>query len=334
VAISNARAISKIERQRRESEQIEEIGRALSTSLDLGKVLDRIVEATRELAEADGAGVWLLNEDRRAEIVITSGDVALPVGTVVDPPPALIDRMRNGEPLVLWPGAVPDDMPAALLDVLQAESGMAVPLIADRELIGALSVSHLADRRYSTSEIRLLERFAFNAAVAVSNARLHERLRTLSLTDPLTSLPNRRHLDIFMQQEFAAAERGRDLTVVLFDLDDFKVYNDTEGHQAGDMILARFAKILVSETRAMNLTARYGGDEFICVLSDTDLEGGTRHRGRVTNAVRSDPAMGGVGVSAGLATYEAGMDSADDLIRAADEDLYRAKSRRTRSSAE
>lgn len=328
VAISNARAVSAIERQRRESERMEEIGRALSTSLDLGEVLERIVGAARELAEADGAGVWLLNDDGRAEIVITSGEVAMPVGTVVAPPAALVERMRSGEPLVIRPGAEPSDVPKTLLDALQAESGMAVPLIAERKLIGALSISHLADRAYSLPLIRLMERFAYNAAVAVSNARLHEQLRTLSLTDPLTALPNRRHLDIFMQKEFAAAERGRALTVILFDLNDFKVYNDTEGHQAGDMILVRFAEILDSQTRAMNLAARYGGDEFICVLSDTDRDGGTIHLGRVTDAVESDPEMRGVGVSAGMATYEEGMATAEDLIRTADEELYRAKARR------
>jgi diguanylate cyclase (GGDEF)-like protein len=203
-----------------------------------------------------------------------------------------------------------------------------VPLIAEGALIGALSVSHLSHRPYRPSEIRLLERFAFNAAVAVSNARLHQQLRTLSLTDPLTALPNRRHLDIFLQKEFAAAERGRHLTVILFDLDNFKSYNDTEGHQAGDAILVRFGEILNSQTRAMNLAARYGGDEFICVLSDTDQDGGTIHMGRVIGAVRSDTGMGGVGVTAGMAAYQKEMASPDDLIRAADEDLYRRKAQK------
>ncbi|MFO7895064.1 MAG: sensor domain-containing diguanylate cyclase [Longimicrobiales bacterium] len=328
VAISNARAVSEIERQRRESERMEEISRALTSSLDLTEVLERIVEATRELAEADGAGVWLLQEDGRAEIAMTAGEIALPVGTAIDIPAALEARLLAGEPVSLPADVRAGNVPAELLEMLQADSAVAVPLIAEQEVIGALSVSHMVARSYPPREIRLLERFAFNAAVAVSNARLHERLRTLSLTDPLTLLPNRRHIDIFLQKEFAAAERGRDLTVILFDLDDFKVYNDTQGHQGGDAILRRFAEILDSQTRAMNLAARYGGDEFICILSDTDREGGSILMGRVIDEVRGDPDMGRVGVSAGMAVYDPGMASPDELIHAADEDLYRAKASR------
>jgi hypothetical protein len=81
--------------------------------------------------------------------------------------------------------------------------------MADDELIGALSVSHSRAPGYLGRDMRLLQRLAGHAAVAVANARLHEQLRTLSLTDPLTRLPNRRHMDIFLEREFAAAERGR-----------------------------------------------------------------------------------------------------------------------------
>ena len=328
VAVANARAVSEIERQRRESEQMEEISRVLTASLDLNKVLERIVESTRELAEADGAGVWLLRDDGRAELAMTAGELALPRGTRTDVPPVLRERMQAGLPVVVHGDDATEGVPQELLDMLRAKSAIAVPLIAEEELIGALSVSHVAGRRYQPSEIRLLERFAYSAAVAVANARLHDRLRTLSLTDPLTSLPNRRQLDIFLEREFAAAERGRDLTVILFDLDDFKIYNDTEGHQAGDAVLRRFGRILDSETRAMNLAARYGGDEFICIVSDTDPGGARSLTSRVLEEVREDPGMGTVTVSAGMASYDPAMRSTDDLIHAADEDLYRNKARR------
>lgn len=328
VAISNARAVSEIERQRLESERMEEISRALTASLDLNEVLQRIVRSTQELAGADGAGVWLMRDDGRAEIAMTAGETAMPAGTTIDAPPALVERMLRGEPVVVDGDADTGGIPQELLDMLQAESAIGVPLIAEDELIGALSVSHLEGRTYSAAEIRLLERFAFHAAVAVSNARLHDQVRTLSLTDPLTSLPNRRHMDIFLDKEFAAAERGRDLTVILFDLDDFKIYNDTEGHQAGDAVLRHFADILAGQTRAMNLAARYGGDEFICILSDTDRDGGEIHLSRIMNALGDNAAMGSVGVSAGMAVYDPSMDTPEDLIEAADEDLYRSKAER------
>jgi diguanylate cyclase (GGDEF)-like protein len=220
-----------------------------------------------------------------------------------------------------------------VLNALEAESAIGVPLVSEGELIGALSVSHVESRDYSPREARLLERFAHHAAVAVANARLHDRVRTLSLTDPLTGLPNRRHMNILLEKEFAAAERGRSLSVVLFDLDDFKRYNDTMGHPAGDAVLKRFAEILREETRAMNMAARYGGDEFICILSGTNDEGGAIHAGRVMRAVHKDDLMSDMGVSAGMAVYDPDMKTPEDLIRAADRELYRAKADRRNHEA-
>ncbi len=329
VAIWNARTVRELHQQRRELEQMEEVSRALTSSLELAEVLERIVQATRELMDADGAGVWLLREDAHAELAIAAGELALPVGTRVPVPEGLDRHFRqSGEPLVVSRDRWNPLLPTEITRLLRAESGIGVPLIANDELIGALSVSHSEHQNYPPRVVRLLQRLALHAAVAVSNARLHDQLRTLSLTDPLTRLPNRRHMDMFLSKEFAAAERGRSLAVVLFDLDDFKRYNDAEGHQAGDDVLCRFARILVNETRAMNLAARYGGDEFICILSDTDAHGGAIHAGRVFKAVNSDPLMAGIGASAGVAAYEEGMLSPEDLIRKADEELYRAKSAR------
>jgi diguanylate cyclase (GGDEF)-like protein len=334
VALLNARSMAELERQRRESEQLEVIGRALSSSLELGHVLQRIVTATRELVQGDGAAVWLIRPDGRAEIAIADGATALPVGTTIDVPDALYDRFRNERrPLVLDRRRGHGLVPSELLALLQAESGIAVPLVADEELVGALSVSHHQARRYTPHDIRLLDRFAFQAAIAVANARLHEQVRLLSLTDPLTELPNRRHMDIVLEKEFAAAERGRNLFVVLLDLDDFKVFNDTAGHQAGDAVLRRFARILGGQTRAMNLAARYGGDEFIVILSDTDEVGAQALVTRVEEAVQRDPTMRQVGFCAGVAGYSVEMGTPEDLIRKADALLYEAKSRRDRRLA-
>ena len=329
VAVWNARTVKELEQTTRELERMAEVTRAITSSLDLSEVLQRIVRATRDLVRSDGSGVWLLRPDARAELAIAVGDMALPVGISVPITEEVHRRLRDSrEPIILDGEPMQSMLPPEIRELMTAASGVAVPLLANGELIGALSVSHIERHRYSARVIRLLQRLAVHAAVAVANARLHEQVRTLSLTDPLTHLPNRRHMDMFLAKEFAAAERGRSLTVVLFDLNDFKQYNDTAGHQAGDTVLQRFAELMAGETRAMNLAARYGGDEFICILSDTDEEGGAIHAGRVMKAVREDAAMGAVSVSAGVATFEDGMTTSDDLIRRADEALYRAKSAR------
>lgn len=303
LALENARYLVEIQKARKESERLEEIGRAISGSLELSKVLERIVEAAIDLVEADTATVWLKCGERELEAAMTAG--------------------LSGPSLGLR-------IPIGLHELNTIGATVSVPLEADGQLLGALSVTHDARMRFSLSDTRLLERLSYQAAIAVANARLHERLHALSLTDPLTEMPNRRHLDIFLAKEFEAARRGRQVSVLLFDLDHFKEYNDRRGHQAGDDVLRNFARILVAHTRKMNLAARYGGDEFITILADTDTYGARAHAERMMREIERDPALrrAGVRASVGVASYDTSMDSFEDLIRAADSDLYLRKAAR------
>ncbi len=149
----------------------------------------------------------------------------------------------------------------------------------------------------------------------------------LALTDILTRLPNRRHARMALENEFGAAERGRLLSVVLFDLDDFKAYNDRYGHAAGDQALKAFGEILTQTTRRMNLSARFGGEEFLSILSGSDTEGAMVFAERVRDALRQYRLPHGpLTVSAGVAAYHPSMRSPDELLGAADHALYRAKS--------
>ncbi len=148
----------------------------------------------------------------------------------------------------------------------------------------------------------------------------------LAFTDILTHLPNRRHAQVFLENEFAAAERGRLLSIVLFDLDGFKAYNDAHGHGAGDEALRTFSDILSRTTRRMNLSARFGGEEFLSVLAGSDAEGAVVFAERVRTALRSEePAAGPLTVSAGVASYHPSMGSPEEFLAAADHALYQAK---------
>ena len=148
----------------------------------------------------------------------------------------------------------------------------------------------------------------------------------MALTDPGTGLPNRRHAMLHLQRAFAAAQRGRPLSVVLFDLDRFKQVNDRYGHRTGDEVLRAFGEILAGYTRAMHIAARFGGEEFLVVLDDTEAAGASivAERVRVALRERTFP-CGQVTVSGGISQYENGMASPDVLIAAADQALYRAK---------
>ena len=148
----------------------------------------------------------------------------------------------------------------------------------------------------------------------------------MAFTDILTHLPNRRHARVFLENEFAAAERGRLLSVALFDMDNFKAFNDRQGHQAGDEALRAFAEVLTRTTRRMNLAARFGGEEFMCVLAGSDAEGAMVFADRVRTALQSR-SIGGesLTVSGGVAVYHPSMRSPDELLAAADHALYQAK---------
>jgi diguanylate cyclase (GGDEF)-like protein len=159
--------------------------------------------------------------------------------------------------------------------------------------------------------------------------RLHRdrsEVEDLAFTDLLTHLPNRRHARVFLENEFAAAERGRLLSVVLFDLDHFKQYNDRYGHVAGDQALAAFADILAQTTRRMNLSARFGGEEFLTILAGSDVEGALVFAERVRSSLRTEKLPhGALTVSAGVAAHHPSMRSPDELLAAADHALYQAK---------
>jgi diguanylate cyclase (GGDEF)-like protein len=166
-------------------------------------------------------------------------------------------------------------------------------------------------------------------AVGFLSELLHrERMRAekLALTDELTGVPNRRHIRLFLETEFAAARRGRPLVLVFFDLDQFKQYNDRYGHNAGDDALETFACVLQSQTRTMNLSGRYGGEEFVSVLSTCEVPGALVFVDRVKQVLEvTQPRVGKLTVSAGVAAYHANMRSPEELIAAADEALYEAK---------
>lgn len=329
LALENVHMVADLEKARREADRLEEIGRAMTASLSLTDVLRTVVDAAVELTEADAATVWLLHGDVQLEAAMTAGKLAPPRGLIVPMPPML--QHQPGDPGRAY---VFEDVlkaqharPVDRNFLRPARSGVAIALINGDQLLGALSLGNRDPHGYTAEDVRLVERLSYQAAIAVANARMHEEIIGLSLTDPLTGLPNRRHLEMFLEKEFAAAERGRRLSVILFDVDNFKTYNDTAGHQAGDQALRTFAEILQRETRAMNLAARYGGDEFITILADEDGAHALRHAERIAAAVDAHPLLHSANIraSAGVGTYELHMKSAADLIRAADADLYARK---------
>jgi diguanylate cyclase (GGDEF)-like protein len=224
--------------------------------------------------------------------------------------------------------ATTDLVPEHLRAHLASGSAVGVPIEVDGQVGGVLTAGSRQPRRFGQEDTALLQRLASQTSIALHNARLYANLHSLSITDPLTQLPNRRRLQIHLDHEVAAARRGRALAIAVFDIDNFKHYNDTFGHVAGDEILKAFADVLAHENRAMNLVARYGGDEFVAALTDTTAGGVDAYVERVESRANADETLArfGIRVSAGIAVFDLDdMATVNDLLRAADADMYRRK---------
>ncbi|HIL90789.1 MAG TPA: GGDEF domain-containing protein [Gemmatimonadetes bacterium] len=178
-------------------------------------------------------------------------------------------------------------------------------------------------------EARLLGAIGYEIDHYINRNKLrHADLQALTLTDPLTGLPNRRHLELYLEREVEAARRGRKLVLIMIDLDNFKACNDTFGHVVGDEVLTAVGQILSAENRAMNMVARYGGDEFIAVLSESDISGAELYVKRVMErmADNTDLIEYGITISIGIAEFdERSSGSMGDLIQAADVNMYAKK---------
>lgn len=198
-----------------------------------------------------------------------------------------------------------------------------IPLKARGRVVGVLYLYLPADREIDKRIFRVLLSMGNQIGIAIDHARLYMETRELSLHDPLTRLANRRLMEIMLETNITMAKRfKKPLSVIMLDIDHFKKYNDTFGHTAGDKLLVEIASILLKETRGIDLTVRYGGEEFFILLPETDLTGACEVAERIRNAVKTAT---GVTISLGAASYHKGIKKNEELIKNADNALYRAK---------
>lgn len=315
-------------RQLSQTRMLVEVSQALASTTDLDRTLELVTRWAQTLLGARAAGIELLDDEDqtlalRAAVGVPEDLLGLryPVATsftgmvvTTRAPRATVDPRHD--PLI---------QPVSL-SFLGSSPTVAAPLIFRERSLGVIWCA--GSRPFDSTDMELLGALADQAAVAIENARLFQQVHSLSLTDPLTGLANRRSMERELDREFAAARRGRRLVAVMFDLNGFKSYNDRYGHLAGDQALRLFADALRGQTRAMNLAARYGGDEFFALLADAERAGGEIFAQRVCedfpNAITA-AGMPPITASAGLAAYEPGMSSAEDLVAAADRALYKSK---------
>ena len=198
-----------------------------------------------------------------------------------------------------------------------------IPLKAANKIIGVLYLYLPADLEPSEGLVKTLLSIGEVAGIAINNAMLFEETKDLSLHDPLTGLGNRRLLEITMDSLFEAVKRyERDLSVIMADIDYFKKFNDTHGHPAGDRILTEVAESITGEIRKSDVAIRYGGEEFLVILRETNQKDACDTAERIRRSVE---AKTGVTVSLGVSSFHHDIPDKESLITQADHALYRAK---------
>jgi len=300
------------------------LGQTLESSDDRRVLVDVVLEATQALLGAERAVFFA---DAGTHVVAKAAR---------GPGGALQARLGHGEGLAGWvaehgePACWPPGPAQPAPPEPEVSTALAVPLHAGGRLFGVVGL-YGRSRSFSGEDLSTVTTFARQAQASIERTFAHEEARRLSITDGLTGLWNRRHLDLRCSEELDRAARfGEEFALVMIDLDDLSAINNRYGHQVGDAVLVEMANRLAASTRRVDLVARYGGDEFLLLLPRTDQRGALEVVEKVRAAVTGAPVSTRAGpvplsISLGVACHPGDGTTVGTLTAAADAALYRAK---------
>ena len=311
-------ALERAERESRRNRLFGELG----GSIDLEELMDRVLDAAMEIPAFDAAMMIVERQDG-APAIVTRGMTAQESAR---PPTSGVAGALPGTITVSYRYGRDRDAPDGEL----IRGGAFIPLMG-RELrpVGTLALFwRTADREPETEDVEQAESLAESCIAAIENARRYGEARKLAETDALTGLFNQRFFHETMRREVMRAHRyQRKLTLIVFDLDDFKSVNDQIGHLAGDRVLAQAADRLREAVRSVDVACRIGGDEFAVIMPESSADDGEQLYRRVQNSMRGT-VLGTdeerLRMSGGIAELQHG-DTAASLFERADAALYRAK---------
>jgi|RhiMetStandDraft_4_1073278.scaffolds.fasta_scaffold19400_1 diguanylate cyclase (GGDEF)-like protein/putative nucleotidyltransferase with HDIG domain len=328
-------AYDQIKKAHREVYALYEIARTFGTSLDVEHTLEILVDKVGHVVPFDTCVVYFFDENKGYAIArhvagknaqkLAGRCIALGEGVTGF---ALANR-----------SAVNQLHPSLDFTDINPEAGIkyrsmaSLPLFKDDLLLGALSVYSTELEQYTDDHMRLLETVTRLASDALGNAMQHAEAESNALTDQLTGLPNARYLALRFEEEAARARRtDRTFQVMMLDLDEFKNVNDTYGHKIGDRVLREVAHLIQGQLREYDFLARNGGDEFVALVQEVVGAQVEELCMRIESAVSKFSLAVGknrfarVGISIGTATFGVHGETLDQLIVAADNEMYRMKS--------
>jgi diguanylate cyclase (GGDEF)-like protein/PAS domain S-box-containing protein len=331
-----ATGLSALERRNEEMLVLAELNSLLLSCVSVDEACAAIPKYAEQLFAGDRGALFLVDgTDARLELAVAWG--AQPEQWSSLTPPECWALRRSRVHQVGDRARSPACQHLAGQDL--AHGYTCLPLLLQGDLLGLVTLVYApaasevdAPARVELRRERLAGVFSEQVALALSNIRLRDDLRQQTVRDPLTGLHNRRYLDESLGKELARCRRtGGAFSALLIDIDHFKKINDGFGHDAGDAVLKMVARALVAVAREGDVICRYGGEEFVMLLCDTDLPGGEQAALRVLQAVRDlrvehgGKDIGALSVSIGLAGFPQHGQTKEAVIGAADHAMYRAK---------
>lgn len=330
-------SVRNLEQRNREMAIVQQLSTLLQTCLSAAEAHDVLVQSLPKLFPSGSGALFEWNNSvKLLEATVKWGEAS--VGEAVFNPEQCW-ALRRGQVHRVADSSAP--VLCAHLSRLSSTNSICAPLLASGDTLGVLSVQGSpyelslpkeVQQRLLSARQQLVEMLAGHVALALANLKLRESLRAQSIRDPVSGLFNRRYLDETLPREIHRASRdGRDLGIIICDLDNFKSFNDTYGHAAGDTLLKSFGDLVGKVVRAGDIACRYGGDEFVLILLDTSLETAKRRAELLerefsrTVIQYGDMFLNPGALSLGVSAYPVHGANAGALLRVADEALYRAK---------
>ncbi|MEO0142142.1 MAG: diguanylate cyclase [candidate division WOR-3 bacterium] len=326
ISLDNTALYKRLAREAQETAILYEVGKTFISTLDFDQLLNNILKRLIDTFGYLNLAIFLVDEAKnelklRSYINYPESVKNIKIGIGVNGITGHVAATKE----MHYAADVSKD-PYYIPGVKEAKSEVCFPLMIGEKLIGVLDVESPEINGFTPDDIRLLDTLSAQIAIALDNARLYEEAKRLSLTDPLTSLANRRSFDMFIDAEIKRAERyRRPFALLMIDFDNFKSYNDKFGHTSGDYILQKFSKILKESIRDVDFLSRYGGDEFVVVLPETDANFALLVAERMRKRIESENLEPRVTLSIGVAMFPKDSRDKKTLINLADRACYEAK---------
>ena len=309
------------------------------SSGDPARTYQAILDHVAGLLQAERASLWLFDENSNEIVLRAALGFSIDEESRIGAGQGIAGRVvASGAPLVIKDIEAAGISPAPPERNYKTKSFISYPITIGGRKVGLLNVANKrTEEPFDDIDLSLLGIVGPQIAVAMERAEWHQRatqFQLMSITDPLTGLLNRRYLEERLTEELSRSQRyNYPMSCLMIDIDDFKTYNDRNGHQAGDVALKITAHSLKAALRSADIACRYGGEEFCILLPQTTVsEAGViaeRMRQKVADTVyphgASQPS-GRVSISIGISTFAKHIDTAESVIAAADRALYTAKS--------